>query len=70
MGNTELHRRQYDIKMYLEETADKGAYTPSSTGSGCDPVWGEGVGLKNHFKHHEKLISYMTIYRCTFVPYV
>ena len=56
--------------MYLEETADKGAYTPSSTGSGCDPVWGEGVGLKNHFKHHEKLISYMTIYRCTFVPYV
>jgi len=40
MGGTEKKRREYDIKMYLEETEDKGTYTSSSTGTGCDPVGG------------------------------
>jgi hypothetical protein len=29
MGSTELHIPEYDIKMYLEETPDKGTHTPS-----------------------------------------
>jgi hypothetical protein len=39
MGSTEQKRREY-IKMYLEETEDKGTYTSSSNGSGRDPVGG------------------------------
>jgi hypothetical protein len=59
MGSTELHRPEYNIKIYLEETQDKGthAHTHKVQLAPDATQLGKGGGLTNHYKQQGKLVS-------------